>query len=75
MTRILIDCTQPADNAEVKQKYKVRGFPTILFLDVDGNPLVYDQPDLYNRRGLVASNGPLHDFVIETLRPIVAPAS
>ncbi|HXU02490.1 MAG TPA: 3'(2'),5'-bisphosphate nucleotidase CysQ [Polyangia bacterium] len=43
--------------------------------DVDGNPLVYDQPDLYNRRGLVASNGPLHDFVIETLRPIVAPAS
>jgi 3'(2'), 5'-bisphosphate nucleotidase len=40
--------------------------------DVDGNPLVYDQRDLHNRRGLVASNGPLHDFVIETLRPIVA---
>ena len=40
--------------------------------DVDGRPLVYDQPDLYNRRGLVASNGPLHDFVIEALAPIVA---
>jgi 3'(2'), 5'-bisphosphate nucleotidase len=40
--------------------------------DIDGNPLVYDQPDLYNRRGIVASNGPLHDFVIETLKPIVA---
>ena len=41
--------------------------------DVDGKPLVYDQPDLYNRRGIVASNGPLHDFVIEEIRPIVAP--
>ena len=41
--------------------------------DVDGKPLVYDQPDLYNRRGLVASNGPLHDFVIDVIRPIVAP--
>jgi 3'(2'), 5'-bisphosphate nucleotidase len=40
--------------------------------DVDGNPLVYDKPDLYNRRGLVASNGPLHDFVISVLAPIVA---
>ena len=36
--------------------------------DVDGKPLVYDQPDLYNRRGLVASNGPLHDFVIDDAR-------
>jgi 3'(2'), 5'-bisphosphate nucleotidase len=35
--------------------------------DLDGDPLVYDQPDLYNRRGVVASNGPLHDFVIKTL--------
>ena len=41
--------------------------------DVDGKALVYDQPDLYNRRGLVASNGPLHDFVIDAIRPIVAP--
>jgi len=39
--------------------------------DVDGNPLVYDREDLYNRRGIVASNGPLHPFVIETLAPLV----
>ncbi|HSZ84263.1 MAG TPA: 3'(2'),5'-bisphosphate nucleotidase CysQ [Polyangia bacterium] len=39
--------------------------------DLDGTPLVYDQPDLYNRRGIVASNGPLHDFVIATLAPFV----
>jgi 3'(2'), 5'-bisphosphate nucleotidase len=39
--------------------------------DVDGNPLVYDRVDLYNRRGIVASNGPLHDFAIEKLAPLV----
>jgi 3'(2'), 5'-bisphosphate nucleotidase len=39
--------------------------------DVDGNPLVYDREDLCNRRGIVASNGPLHPFVIETLAPLV----
>ena len=38
--------------------------------DMDGKPLVYDRDDLYNHRGIVASNGPLHDFVIETLAPI-----
>jgi 3'(2'), 5'-bisphosphate nucleotidase len=39
--------------------------------DVDGNPLVYDREDLYNRRGIVASNGALHPFVIATLAPLV----
>lgn len=39
LTRILIDCTQPGQNADLQQKYKVQGYPTILFLDVDGNPL------------------------------------
>jgi 3'(2'), 5'-bisphosphate nucleotidase len=39
--------------------------------DLDGNPLVYDRPELYNRRGIVASNGPLHDFVIGALAPHV----
>jgi 3'(2'), 5'-bisphosphate nucleotidase len=39
--------------------------------DVDGKPLVYDGPDLYNRRGIIASNGPLHDLVIRTLGPFV----
>jgi 3'(2'), 5'-bisphosphate nucleotidase len=40
--------------------------------DLDGKPLVYDQAELYNRRGIVASNGPLHDYVIGALAPIVA---
>jgi len=39
--------------------------------DVDGQPLRYDQPDLFNRRGIVASNGALHPFVIDTLVPFV----
>ena len=39
--------------------------------DLDGAPLIYDRPALYNGRGIVASNGPLHDFVIETLKPFV----
>ncbi len=39
--------------------------------DLDGAPLIYDRPALYNSRGIVASNGPLHDFVIETLKPFV----
>jgi 3'(2'), 5'-bisphosphate nucleotidase len=39
--------------------------------DLDGRPLVYDTADLYNGRGIVASNGPLHDFVITTLAPHV----
>jgi hypothetical protein len=40
--------------------------------DVDGAPLVYDREELYNGRGIVASNGPLHPFVIATLAPLVA---
>jgi 3'(2'), 5'-bisphosphate nucleotidase len=40
--------------------------------DMDGRPLSYDKPELYNRRGIVASNGPLHDLVIRTIAPHVA---
>ena len=40
--------------------------------DMDGNPLTYGEPDLYNHRGIIASNGPLHDFVITALAPILA---
>ncbi|MDB4981745.1 MAG: putative phosphatase [Myxococcales bacterium] len=40
--------------------------------DLDGNPLIYDRPELYNRRGIVASNGPLHAHVISVLAPLVA---
>lgn len=39
--------------------------------DLDGQPLTYDRAELYNRRGIVASNGPLHDFVIEKIAPVV----
>jgi 3'(2'), 5'-bisphosphate nucleotidase len=39
--------------------------------DLDGAPLVYDRAELYNRRGIVASNGPLHDYVIAALAPYV----
>lgn len=39
LVRILVDCTQAGQNAELMEKYKVRGFPTILFLDTEGNAL------------------------------------
>jgi 3'(2'), 5'-bisphosphate nucleotidase len=35
--------------------------------DMDGRPLVYNKADLNNRNGVVASNGPLHDLVIQAL--------
>jgi 3'(2'), 5'-bisphosphate nucleotidase len=38
--------------------------------DLGGAPLRYDDSDVRHRRGLVASNGPLHDLVIEKLRPL-----
>ena len=40
--------------------------------DMDGNPLTYAEPDLFNHRGIIASNGPLHDFVMAALAPILA---
>jgi 3'(2'), 5'-bisphosphate nucleotidase len=42
------------------------------FTDVHGNPMVYTGPDLYNRDGIVASNGALHDRVLRTLEELVA---
>jgi 3'(2'), 5'-bisphosphate nucleotidase len=39
--------------------------------DVHGNALSYTEPGLVNRGGLVASNGPLHDIVLETLAPLI----
>ncbi|HEY0712940.1 MAG TPA: 3'(2'),5'-bisphosphate nucleotidase CysQ [Polyangia bacterium] len=39
--------------------------------DVRGNALSYTEPGLVNRGGLVASNGPLHDRVLETLATLV----
>ena len=42
--------------------------------DLDGRALSYDGEDLYNRRGIVASNGPLHDLVVATIAPFLAKA-
>lgn len=39
--------------------------------DLDGSPLDYVGPDLHNRRGIVASNGHLHDHVIGAIRDLV----
>ena len=39
--------------------------------DVHGRPLTYTETDLTNRGGIVASNGPLHDLVVQTLQPLV----
>lgn len=41
--------------------------------DLAGAPLVYDAPDLRNERGLLASNGVVHDQVVEKLRPLFFP--
>lgn len=35
--------------------------------DFDGRPLRYDPDHLHNDRGLIASNGPLHDRLVERL--------
>lgn len=40
--------------------------------DMDGQPLGYGDGDLYNRRGIVASNGALHASVLRILAKILA---
>ena len=39
--------------------------------DLWGDPLVYNTPDVYNRHGLVASNGAAHDLVVARMRPLL----
>jgi 3'(2'), 5'-bisphosphate nucleotidase len=39
--------------------------------DLDGRPLKYAAEDLYNQRGIVASNGALHDHVIHVIAPLL----
>lgn len=39
--------------------------------DLFGYPLNYNVPDVQNRNGLVASNGPAHDQIIDTLAPLL----
>lgn len=40
--------------------------------DLFGNPLSYNQSDLQNRNGLVASNGVAHAQIIQSLAPLLA---
>ena len=40
--------------------------------DIWGEPLCYNTADVYNRNGLVASNGAAHDAVIGRLRALLA---
>lgn len=39
--------------------------------DLWGEPLAYNTPDVYNRNGLVSSNGAAHERVIRRLRPLL----
>jgi 3'(2'), 5'-bisphosphate nucleotidase len=40
--------------------------------DLFGQPLNYNVKDVNNRNGLVASNGAVHELIIETLAPLLA---
>lgn len=35
----MVDCTKPQDNAQFKQKYSVRSFPTVIFTDSEGKEI------------------------------------
>ena len=39
--------------------------------DLFGRPLSYNQAELQNRNGVVATNGVAHDEIIETLQPLL----
>jgi 3'(2'), 5'-bisphosphate nucleotidase len=42
------------------------------FTDARGGEVLYTGPELYNRGGIVASNGPLHDRVLQVLADLLA---
>ena len=39
--------------------------------DLFGQPLNYNVPEVQNRNGLVASNGVVHEQIVETLAPLL----
>lgn len=43
------------------------------FTDIWGRPLRYDDPDIRNRQGLLASNGRVHDPIARHLKTILPP--
>jgi len=40
--------------------------------DLFGRPLVYNSPEVKNRNGVAASNGVIHEHVIQKLAPLLA---
>ena len=40
--------------------------------DLFGQPLTYNNPDLQNRNGVVASNAVAHDHIINSLQPLLS---
>ena len=42
------------------------------FTDLFGFEMRYDQPDLQNRNGILATNGAAHQLAVERLRPLLA---
>ena len=40
--------------------------------DLQGNPFVYNRTDLYNRHGILATNGAAHDRILERVAEVFA---
>ena len=40
--------------------------------DLQGNPFVYNRTDLYNRHGILATNGRAHDRILERVAEVFA---
>ncbi len=43
-----------------------------LLTDLFGRPLKYNSPEVQNRNGIIASNGAVHDRIVDTLAPLLA---
>ena len=44
-----------------------------LMTDINGRPLRYDEEDTHHHRGLLASNGKVHEAVVAKLNPLFPP--
>jgi 3'(2'), 5'-bisphosphate nucleotidase len=42
------------------------------FTDLFGGEIIYNAPDAQNHNGIVATNGQVHDFIIEQLQPLLS---
>jgi len=41
------------------------------FTDLFGMPYIYNDPEIQNRNGLIASNGAAHETIVESLAPLL----